>query len=110
MLSMACGGASATAVAVVPKVIVSSVAGPGAPVVLAVGTRSQFSAVATDANGSPLSPAPAVTWQSTGPSAAVDSQGMVTAMSNGVAFIKASVVSQGGAASDSVKVTIVTPT
>jgi uncharacterized protein YjdB len=108
-LGIGCGG-GATAVSSSPKVVVSSAGGSRTPLLLTVGESSQFSVLTTDANGTPLSPSPSITWQSTSPAAAVDSKGLVTGVSVGIAYIKATANSNGERVTDSVKVTVVIPT
>ena len=66
---------------------------------VATGTTAQLTASVTDANGVAIAGAP-VSWSSTAPTvAAVDSHGMVTALSSGSAMIKATTSGPSGIAS-----------
>lgn len=73
-----------------PPVVAAVIVTPGADTLLALGRTRQFTAVAQDANGNPVSGVTLV-WHSSNPAVAtVDSAtGIVTAVGNGLSVIRA---------------------
>ena len=109
-LGVACSGERAASPMNGRELVISTVGGRRATLTLTVGTQTQFSAAASDANGVLVSPGPTVVWQSSNASASVDSRGLVTGAASGQTDIKATTTLDGVRLVDSVRVTVVVPT
>jgi uncharacterized protein YjdB len=82
----------------------SVVVAPGTPTLAALGDTVRLTAQAEDSNGDPVSGVSITSWNSSDESVAtVDTEGLVTAVSNGVATISASAT---GGASGSAQITV----
>ena len=109
---LACGGSSLSpqaeeGVVTMLTILVDSKA--YASVNLAVGGRVQFTAMAKDAKGIAVPATPPATWHSSGASAAVDAQGVVTGVSAGTVYVRALITSTDRQVVDSVRVLVIQP-
>ena len=96
------GSASATSTVTVKQSVGSIAVEPGTATLMALGETVQLTATVLDPNRLPVADA-VVTWTSSDPSVAnVSTQGLVTAVKNGVAAITA----RSGSASASIPVTV----